>query len=91
MRAYDITISWMSEGEMDHSSDMNSEDEMGRRDLRRVYLITYSQADVERFPTKNSFAVAVLVAFSRTNSKVIQWCCFRWKITRHLVSTITCA
>lgn len=65
----------MSEGEMDNSSDMNSEDEMGRRDLRRVYLITYSQADEEKFPTRNSFAVAVLAAFSRTNSKVIQWCC----------------
>ena len=28
---------------MDNSSDMDSEDEMGRRDLRRVYLVTYGQ------------------------------------------------
>ena len=60
---------------MDHSSDMDSEDEMGRRDLRRVYLVTYSQADVEKFPTRHSFAVAVVAAFSRANTKVIQWCC----------------
>ena len=60
---------------MDHSSDMDSEDEMGRRDLRRVYLVTYCQADVEKFPTRNSFALAVVAAFSRANTKVIQWCC----------------
>ena len=60
---------------MDHSSDMDSEDEMGRRDLRRVYLVTYSQADVEKCSTRSSFAVAVVAAFSRANTKVIQWCC----------------
>ena len=60
---------------MDHSSDMDSEDEMGRRDLRRVYLVTYSQADVEKFPTRNSFALAVVAALSRASTKVIQWCC----------------
>jgi hypothetical protein len=34
---------------MDHSSDTESDGEIGRRDLRRVYLITYSQADLENF------------------------------------------
>ena len=48
---------------MDHSSDMDSENEMGRQDLRRVYLVTYSQTDVEKFLTRNSFAVAVVAAF----------------------------
>jgi pterin-4a-carbinolamine dehydratase len=60
---------------MDHSSDTESDGEIGRRDLRRVYLITYSQADLEKFPTRNSFAIAVLAAFRRGNNKVIQWCC----------------
>lgn len=45
------------------------------RDLRRVYLLTYSQADVNKFPTRKSFAEAVLAAFSGANNKVLQWCC----------------
>ena len=46
---------------------------IGSRDLRRVYLITYSQADVNKFPTRQSFANAVLAAFAETN--VVHWCC----------------
>ena len=56
---------------MQQSSDSNVE--IGRRDLRRVYLITYSQADVNKLPTRHSFADAVLAAFAETN--VMHWCC----------------
>ena len=42
---------------------------IGSRDLRRVYLITYSQADVNKFPTRQSFANAVLAAFAATNNE----------------------
>ena len=56
---------------MQLSSDSNVE--IGRRDLRRVYLITYSQADVKKFPTRRSFADAVLAPFAGTN--VMHWCC----------------
>lgn len=56
---------------MQQSFDSNVE--IGSRDLRRVYLITYSQADVNKFPTRQSFANAVLAAFAETN--VVHWCC----------------
>ena len=41
---------------------------LNSRDLRRVYLITYSQADVDKFPTRASFAEAVIAAFSKVNN-----------------------
>lgn len=41
----------------------------------QVYLITYSQADKVRFPSRKSFAVAVLFSFNDTPAKVVQWCC----------------
>ena len=56
---------------MQQSSDSNVE--IGSRDLRRVYLITYSQADVNKLPTIPSFADAVLAASAETN--VMHWCC----------------
>ena len=56
---------------MQQSFDSNVE--IGSRDLRRVYLITYSQADINKFPTRQSFANAVLAAFAETN--VVHWCC----------------
>lgn len=35
---------------------------------RRQYLITYSQADKERFPSRESFANVVVVEFNRVKS-----------------------
>ena len=49
--------------------------ELGRRDVRKVYLITYSQANTLKFPTRNSFAEAVLKAFHGGFAKVLHWCC----------------
>lgn len=49
--------------------------ELGRRDVRKVYLITYSQANTLKFPTRNSFAEAVLKAFHGGSAKVLHWCC----------------
>ena len=40
-----------------------------------MYLITYSQADKSKIPTRNSFAEAVLKAFDGSSSKVLQWYC----------------
>ena len=48
---------------------------LNNRDLRRVYLITCSQADVSKFPTRVSFAEAVIAAFSKVNNTILQWCC----------------
>ena len=44
------------------------------RDNRLVYLITYSQADLNKFSSRLEFAEALVVAFSHSNH-VLQWCC----------------
>ena len=43
---------------------------MDTRTLRRVYLITYSQADQEKFPTRQSFGEVVQEAFNSGSGKV---------------------
>ena len=45
--------------------------------VRRVYLVTYSQANLEHFPKRRSFAQAVVGSFSKANGKVLQWVCYR--------------
>ena len=44
---------------------------------RRSYLITYSQADLLKFPTRESFALAVVDAFTSERSQVKpqHWAC----------------
>lgn len=50
--------------------------ELKPRTVRSVYLLTYSQADLEVFPHRASFADAVLEAFgSSTNVGIHQWVC----------------
>ena len=44
---------------------------------RQVYLVTYSQANLQRFPTRKSFAEGVLAAFRNTGAPAIQWVCCR--------------
>ena len=52
---------------------------LNRRQMRSVYLITYSQADAERVPSRDSFAVIVLGSFESADfncrSQVTQWVC----------------
>ena len=48
---------------------------LNNKDVRKVYLITYSQADTERFH-RESFARAVKTAFEvMTTAIIIQWAC----------------
>ncbi len=49
--------------------------ELDPRQVRTVYLITYSRADVRRFPTREVFSDAVLQAFGNTSTRVLQWVC----------------
>ena len=51
------------------------EKEINLRCVRQVYLITYSQTDEVRFPSRKSFADAVLFSFNDTPAKVVQWWC----------------
>lgn len=48
------------------------------RDVRTVYLITYSQADIDRF-NNQSFATLIVDAFTdeEANVRVMQWVCCR--------------
>lgn len=57
------------------SSSDNATEEIGRRDVRQVYLVTYSQADINKFPTRQSFAEAVNASFRAPSAEVLQWCC----------------
>ena len=51
-------------------------EEINVQSVRKVYFTTYSQADVEWFPTRDSFVQAVLYAFHDSPANIIQWCCF---------------
>lgn len=62
------------------NSSSSSEDEcLTEREFRSVYLVTYSQADVPRFPTCQVFARAIVESFSTGTAKVVQWVCCREK------------
>ena len=53
----------------------NCNAEINVRSVRKVYLITYSQADVVRFLTRHSFVGAVLYLFHNTPAKIMHWSC----------------
>ena len=42
---------------------------------RSVYLVTYSQANLEKFPSRNEFAKAIIASFTQGLARVLQWCC----------------
>ena len=52
-------------------------DQLDKAKPRRCYLITYSQADMQKFPTRESFGEAVVAALTSKQSKVIpqHWAC----------------
>ena len=64
-----------SSEERNNETLQSQDEEMHSRTVRQVYLITYSQADEARFPTRESFVQAVLFSFYNTPAKVVQWCC----------------
>ena len=51
--------------------------QLGDNDVRSVYLVTYSQANMELFPSREDFALAVVGSFSNGTAKIVQWCCCR--------------
>ena len=60
---------------------MEALDELGVREQRLVYLVTYSRADLEKAPTRESFAEAVTVTWMQTTGvRVLQ----QWVVTREL-------
>ena len=63
------------------SDDSSSSDEscaspsLSENNIRSVYLITYSQADLVKFPSRRDFANAMVHSFSNGAANVVQWCC----------------
>ena len=53
--------------------------ELGGRQARYVYLITYSQADMERFPSPLIFSLAITSAFEKCNVAFDRWVCSKEK------------
>ena len=51
--------------------------ELGPRQVRMVYLITYSQADSNICSSREDFASKVLSAFRSSEIKVMHWACSR--------------
>ena len=53
------------------------DEELGANAIRKVYLIKYSQANLKRFPSRESFANCVVKAFLYQEScvKVVHWVC----------------
>ena len=67
-----------------YDSDEKSSDEsesvresLCEKDVRAVYLLTYSQANLDLFPSREDFVLAVVRSFSNGRSKILQWCCCR--------------
>ena len=58
-------------------SSIQEDLELNVKAVRKVYLVTYSQANLEKFPTRLSFARAVLCSFVETPATVVHWSCSR--------------
>ena len=52
---------------------------LANRVVRQVYLITYSQVDVEKCPTRHSFVSLVVGVFSLCNIEILHWVCCKEK------------
>lgn len=77
MNESDIESISPSDGLNEASSGNESADENSiiSSATRTVYLLTYSQANLNTFPLRKDFAKAVVDFFTQGSGKVLQWCC----------------
>ena len=64
----------MDDGEEHHFQTRS----LSKSNVRRVYLVTYSRADQNKFPTRQSFGEQIVAYFnerSRTKASVEHWAC----------------
>ena len=75
--SYESTdIENMTNKEVDASAVLSSMPGLNARAVRQVYLITYSQADSEKFPIRQSFAQAVVCSFNGMDTNNVEhWVC----------------
>ncbi|KAJ8036662.1 hypothetical protein HOLleu_20705 [Holothuria leucospilota] len=57
--------------------DSNMDKTLGTRQVRMVYLLTYSQADANICISREDFASKVTNAFNSVGAHIIQWACCR--------------
>ena len=71
----------MNKNEENNNSCDEFEENSSDGDSRRVFLLTYSQADLDRFPTCKEFSDTVIAAFEKVKSsrKVKEWACCQEK------------
>ena len=69
-----------------YNSDETSSDDseygrepLGENDVRAVYMLTYSQANLDLFLSREDFALAVIRSLSSGTEKILQWSCCREK------------
>ena len=60
--------------DIDDDLSLHETEEIGFREVKQVYLVTYSQADTIKFPTTESFADAVVSSFRAPSAGVLHWC-----------------
>ena len=66
-----------------NDSSNSPEDEcFTEREFSSVYLVTYNQADVVKFPTCEVFGHATGESFSTGTAKVVQWVCCQESIKK---------
>ena len=61
----------------EETTSSSTNDSLTAKDIRSVYLVTYSQADIVKFSSREDFPLAVLASFSQGKAQVLQWCCCR--------------
>ena len=61
--------------ESDDNAWNDRENEIHQRAVRSVYLVTYSQADMTKFPTRKSFANELVKYFQTTKVSFLHWVC----------------
>ena len=60
--------------DIDDDLSLHETEEIGLREVKQVYLVTYSQADTIKFPTTESFADTVVSSFRAPSAGVLHWC-----------------
>lgn len=68
-------MQYICDYESSSSSSSYDNQILDSREVRQVYLVTYSQADTSLFPTRQSFAEAIVKSFTTSTTSVVQWCC----------------
>lgn len=59
----------------EEEEEEEDQEELGERQLRRVYLVTYSKADMDKYPSRRSFSDTVMSAFTKAGASVKHWAC----------------